>query len=349
MFLAFAFLYRSSLHSSLSSLVFLSLLFPYYSLVAHNISLVAPLLLLSLISFALRYQFMFSSLFSILSLPSIARFYRSLLFYCYRSSLFYRSSLIIIVILFYLYRSLLAHFIFSFRSSFLIIRQSLIIYRSSLSLPYYYRSSLISFALLFSFLVFIFSLSFVPRSLVSLFSYQFTFIAILSLLLLIVALLSLLSMFSCLYRSLVITFLALFSMFLLLFSPYLSLVALYLSLLSTYYQLSFVHRSLLSLAFSRYLFGLIARSSLCSFFIGSSTTLLLLFIAHRSFHSLFSIYYRSLIVRFSLCLSLCSYFSCLLYYPPLLTTFYRSSLLIALLYIIFSSSFVPLFTTLFCF
>ena len=92
----------------------LSLLFPYYSLVAHNISLVA------LFSFTVHRSFhsLFSSLIVI-----IAHFIRSFLCYVYRSSLCSSLLLCFIVLL------SIAHF-----SSLLTI------YRSSLSL--HYRSSL---------------------------------------------------------------------------------------------------------------------------------------------------------------------------------------------------------------
>ena len=87
------------------SLLLLSLLFPYYSLVAHNISLVALYLL----------SFYYRSLYFVLSFALLLR--SSLSFtYSYRSSLC--SSLLIGFIL--IYRSFIAHF----------IRSSLILYYS---------------------------------------------------------------------------------------------------------------------------------------------------------------------------------------------------------------------------
>ena len=91
----------------------LSLLFPYYSLVAHNISLVAPFYVIFYVSRSYHRSFhsLFSYLFSFLfiaflvyrsslisfallfiSLSFIAHFIRSSLYFYYRS--FYRSSLL---------------------------------------------------------------------------------------------------------------------------------------------------------------------------------------------------------------------------------------------------------------
>ena len=166
------FYYRSSL-ARLYFILFLSLLFPYYSLVAHNISLVAPLLLLSLISFARL------------------SFYLSFIAHFIRSSLAHNISLVALFLLSVFSLSLVTMFLaFSFSLSSLLPFSSLFIVRSSLASlalhfsplcsPFYYRS-LLAHSILPSIIIGYFI---VHRSFHSLFSMFMvcSFVALLSLL-----------------------------------------------------------------------------------------------------------------------------------------------------------------------